>query len=109
MSPPRASISLTRLPFAKPPMAGLQDIRPTASRCIVTRATRTPPRAQTRAASAPAWPPPMTMTSKPGLTVPRGTSLADAKFCEDLVENLVAREGAGEDAEGVCGAVEIDD
>src|ERR1051325_9524276 len=70
--PPSASISLTRLPLARPPMAGLHDMRPMASRSIVTMATRAPPRAQTRAASAPAWPPPMTMMSK-FMIVSRGT------------------------------------
>src|SRR6266849_4376027 len=64
INPPRASISLTRLPFARPPIAGLHDMRPIASRCIVIIATRAPPLAHTRAASAPAWPPPMTITSK---------------------------------------------
>src|SRR5205085_12496188 len=109
MSPPRASISLTRLPLARPPIAGLHDILPIASRCIVTSATEAPPLAQTRAASAPAWPPPITITSKRSCTVPRGTLLPDAKFCEDLVEDLVARDRAGEDAEGGGGAVQIDE
>src|SRR2546423_15351913 len=109
ISPPRASISLTRLPLARPPMAGLQDMRPMASRCMVTSATEAPPRAQTRAASAPAWPPPMTITSNRWFTVPRGTLLTDTIFCEDLVEDFVARDRAGEHAESVCGAVQIDE
>jgi len=45
-------------------MAGLHDMRPIASRSMVIMATPAPPRAQTRAASAPAWPPPITITSK---------------------------------------------
>src|SRR6185436_17373581 len=115
MRPPRASISLTRFPLARPPMAGLHDMRPMASRSIVTMATRAPPRAQTRAASAPAWPPPMTMMSKElivgcwppllrttnyqrrTINVPRGTSFPDAELREDLLEHILARDGAGEE------------
>src|SRR5436305_1870900 len=113
ISPPRASISLTRFPLARPPIAGLHDMRPMASRSIVTMATRAPPRAQTRAASAPAWPPPMTMTSYEltvaANNVPRGTSFPDAELREDLVEHLVARDRSGQQSEGVRGAVEIDE
>ena len=44
-------------------MAGLQDIRPMASRRTVTSAVRAFIRAAAHAASAPACPPPITMTS----------------------------------------------
>ena len=54
--PPRASISRTRLPLAIPPMAGLQDMRPIASRLCVTRSVENPRRARARAASMPACP-----------------------------------------------------
>ena len=46
-------------------MAGLQDISPMVSKLWVTSAVRAPRRAAAAAASQPAWPPPMTMTSKP--------------------------------------------
>jgi hypothetical protein len=48
----------------RPPNAGLQDISPSVSMRWVTRAVRAPMRAAAAAASLPAWPPPMTMTSK---------------------------------------------
>src|SRR5436190_11892123 len=51
----------------------------------------------------------MTITSNRWFTVPRGTLLTDAKFCEDLVEDFVARDRAGEHAESVCGAVQVDE
>ena len=63
MAPPRASISRTICPFATPPIAGLQLICPTLSQLIVSRAVRTPIRADARAASRPAWPAPTTTTS----------------------------------------------
>src|SRR3954462_11760113 len=45
-------------------MAGLQDIAPTVEKRCVTRAVAAPIRAEAEAASQPAWPPPITMTSK---------------------------------------------
>src|SRR3954452_20823198 len=45
-------------------MAGLQDIAPTVEKRCVTRAVAAPIRAAAEAASQPAWPPPITMTSK---------------------------------------------
>src|ERR1700756_2271990 len=44
-------------------MAGLQDIAPMVAKRWVTRAVFAPIRAAALAASQPAWPPPMTMTS----------------------------------------------
>ena len=44
-------------------MAGLQDIAPTVAKRWVTSAVLAPIRAAALAASQPAWPPPMTMTS----------------------------------------------
>src|SRR3990172_9478484 len=63
MSPPSASISRTRCPFANPPIAGLHDMRPMASALIVSRRVEHPIRAAASAASQPACPPPTTMTS----------------------------------------------
>src|SRR3954447_10585004 len=45
-------------------MAGLQDMAPTVEKRCVTRAVAAPIRAEAEAASQPAWPPPITMTSK---------------------------------------------
>src|SRR5262245_14168908 len=47
-----------------PPMAGLHDIWPIKSRLSVTSAVLAPRRAAAEAASHPAWPPPITITSK---------------------------------------------
>src|SRR5262252_6606337 len=63
ISPPRASISRTIWPLARPPMAGLHDMRPVASILRVRTRVDRPMRAQARAASIPAWPAPTTMTS----------------------------------------------
>src|SRR5512140_1765239 len=63
ISPPSASISRTRCPFANPPIAGLHDMRPMASALIVRRRVEHPIRAAASAASQPACPPPTTMTS----------------------------------------------
>jgi hypothetical protein len=45
-------------------MAGLQDICPIVSSALVIKATEAPSLAAATAASVPAWPPPMTTTSK---------------------------------------------
>ena len=62
--PSSASISRTRWPLPSPPIAGLQDIAPMVANRCVTSAVRAPMRAAAAAASQPAWPPPITMTSK---------------------------------------------
>src|SRR5437899_3541846 len=61
--PSSASTSRTRWPLPSPPIAGLQDIAPMVANRWVTRAVLAPMRAAALAASQPAWPPPMTMTS----------------------------------------------
>src|ERR1051326_809840 len=63
INPPSASISRTRCPFAVPPMAGLHGMCATVSLVSVQRATSRPMRAAAQAASTPACPAPMTMTS----------------------------------------------
>ena len=63
MIPPSASISRTRWPFPIPPMAGLQDICPIRSRLRVRSAVLAPSLAAADAASHPACPPPITITS----------------------------------------------
>jgi hypothetical protein len=51
-------------------MAGLQDIAPMVEKRWVTNAVLAPIRAAALAASQPAWPPPMTMTSNiPGVVI----------------------------------------
>ena len=63
MMPPSASISRTRWPLPMPPMAGLQLIAPMVSMLWVSSRVRAPARAEANAASVPAWPPPITITS----------------------------------------------
>src|SRR4030095_14968754 len=63
MIPPNASISRTRCPLAIPPIAGLHDICPTRSRLSVINPVSAPRRADADAASQPAWPAPITITS----------------------------------------------
>ena len=56
-------------------MAGLQDMAPMVESLWVTSAVRAPMRAEAAAASAPAWPPPTTITSNTALMLsPTGTS-----------------------------------
>ena len=64
IAPSSASTSLTRCPLPMPPIAGLQLIAPSVSRLCVSSSVFTPMRALASAASAPAWPPPTTITSK---------------------------------------------
>ncbi len=52
--PSSASISRTRWPLPKPPIAGLQDISPILSARIVMRAVFAPMRDAAEAASVPA-------------------------------------------------------
>ena len=61
ISPPKASSSKTRWLFASPPIDGLHGMRAIASARPVTSRVGVPIRAATRAASAPACPPPTTM------------------------------------------------
>ncbi len=61
--PPSASISRTICPLAIPPMAGLQLICAILFMSIVTRHVFAPMLAAAHAASQPACPPPMTITS----------------------------------------------
>src|SRR5580765_3221531 len=63
IAPPSASISLTRCPLPMPPIDGLQLIWPRVSSECVRSRVAAPMRAAASAASAPAWPPPTTMTS----------------------------------------------
>ena len=46
-----------------PPTAGLHDIWPKVSMFCVSSSVFAPDRAAAKAASVPAWPPPITMTS----------------------------------------------
>ena len=70
ITPSSASISRTRWPLPRPPMAGLQDISPRVSILWVSSRVRAPVRADAAAASHPAWPPPITMTSQSDKTLP---------------------------------------
>ncbi len=64
MAPPSASTSFTRWPLPMPPMDGLQDMAPRVSMLCVNSRVLAPARAEASAASVPAWPPPITITSK---------------------------------------------
>ena len=63
INPPSASISRTRCPFAVPPTAGLHGMCATVSRVSVHRPTLHPSFAAAHAASTPACPAPITITS----------------------------------------------
>ena len=63
MIPSSASISRTKCPFPIPPMEGLQLNSPSVDLSCVIRRVRAPVRADAHAASVPACPPPMTITS----------------------------------------------
>ena len=63
MAPPRASISRTICPLAIPPMDGLQDIWAMVSKLWLKSRVLAPVLAAARAASQPACPPPITITS----------------------------------------------
>ena len=63
ISPPKASISLTKCPFELPPICGLQGIFATASKLNENIAVFIPSLAAASAASHPACPAPITTTS----------------------------------------------
>src|SRR5712671_3406912 len=86
MMPPRASISRTRCPLPIPPIAGLQDICPMRSRLSVSRAVLAPSLAAAAAASQPAWPAPITITSK------YSSKIIAALFQESAFKNRFGRE-----------------
>src|SRR6185436_8823743 len=94
MMPPSASISRTRCPLAVPPIAGLHGMWATVSFVSVQSPTWTPIRAAAYAASHPACPAPITITSKSRLLMSR--SLADAESREDVGEQIVGRAAAAD-------------
>ncbi len=63
IAPPKASISRTTIPFAGPPMDGLHGINAIISKLIVRTRVFAPIPADAKAASAPACPAPITITS----------------------------------------------
>src|SRR5580704_13628298 len=66
-------------------MAGLQDIAPMVAKRWVTSAVAAPMRAAALAASQPAWPPPMTMTSNDSCAgIMKPTSTAITQKPEDV-------------------------
>src|SRR6185503_18141213 len=94
MIPPSASISRTRCPFAIPPIAGLHDICPTRSRFNVISPVSAPRRAAADAASQPAWPAPITITSN--LSSNDMRLFPDTERCEDLRQYVFRRRLAGD-------------
>src|SRR3954447_22853062 len=106
ITPPSASISRTRCPFAVPPTAGLHGMCATVSGPSVQIATLQPRRAAAWAASTPAWPAPMTITSNFGKRTPRDStcepatsgnsksrhrSFSDTEPLEDMRQQIVGR------------------
>src|SRR5688572_23768386 len=85
INPPSASISRTRWPLAVPPTAGLHGMCATVSRDSVQSPTLQPSRAAAKAASTPACPAPITITSK------RMSLLAYAESLEDMLQDVVRR------------------
>src|SRR3954451_5402985 len=77
-------------PFAVPPMAGLHGMCATVSVDSAHRPTSTPSRAAANAASTPAWPAPITMTSN---TRPL---LADTEPRENVFEQILGRSASGD-------------
>ena len=63
ISPPKASTSRTTIPFADPPIDGLQGIKANISMLIVASKTLQPIRLAASEASTPACPAPITMIS----------------------------------------------
>src|SRR5437868_3236767 len=92
INPPSASISRTRCPFAVPPTAGLHGMCATVSAESVHSPTCIPSLAAAYAASHPAWPAPITMTSNADVM---RDSLADTEPREDVREQIVGRPRAG--------------
>src|SRR5687767_7978053 len=91
ISPSSASISRTRWPLPRPPIAGLQDIAPIVSKRCVTSATSAPIRAAAAAASHPACPPPTTTTSKRSCMVALQRQLvADHRAAVHLSRNVLS-------------------
>ena len=105
ISPPSASISRTRCPLAVPPIAGLHGISATVSGDSVHRPTRQPSRAAAHAASQPAWPAPMTMTSKS--TSVRHAHLPNAEPREDMPQQIVRRAASRDFLERLSRRAEI--
>src|SRR5258705_3482500 len=102
ITPPSASISRTRCPFAVPPTAGLHGMCATVSFDSVHRPTRQPSRAAAYAASTPACPAPITMTSK------RIRLLPDAEALEDVAQHVLAGPAADDFVETHSRRLQID-
>src|SRR6188768_1631139 len=101
ISPPSASISRTRWPFAVPPIAGLQGINATVSAESVQMPTRQPICAAAQAASHPACPAPTVTTSK------SRALLANAERPEDMVQQVLGRATARDLLEREPGVAKI--
>src|SRR5215471_1076986 len=87
MRPPSASISRTRCPFAVPPIAGLHGMCAIVSVESVQIATSRPMRAAAHAASTPACPAPITITSYEFMTY----LFPYTEALEDRPQHLVLR------------------
>ena len=97
MTPPSASISLTRWPLPMPPIAGLQLIWPSVSMDCVSSSVRAPMRAAASAASVPACPPPTMITSK---VLPKPRNCRQIKELRRQRRRMVAARGVNATAGG---------
>src|SRR3954469_25035621 len=107
ITPPRASISRTRCPLAVPPTAGLHGMCAIVSRLRVQIATAQPRRAAACAASTPAWPAPITMTSNFIISSRVRGSFSDTEPLEDMRQQIVGGAAANDFVEGVPRRLEV--
>src|SRR5205807_2317145 len=94
-----ASISRTRWPFAVPPIAGLHGMCATVLRESVQSPTCAPSCAAAYAASQPAWPAPMTITSN--------TLFANTEARENMREQVFSDSLAADLFEGDAGGMQV--
>src|SRR5262249_38287142 len=99
ITPPSASISRTRCPFAVPPIAGLQGMCAIVSIDSVQIAMSRPMRAAAHAASTPACPAPITMIS--------WCLFPNAEPFEDDLQHFVLRACPGDLVEPAARLVQI--
>src|SRR5258708_13551321 len=96
ISPPSASISRTRCPFAVPPIAGLHGMCAIVSIDNVQIATSRPMRAAAHAASTPACPAPMTIISWRFIAYVRMELLPYTEALENDPQHFLLRPRSGD-------------
>src|SRR5512143_923207 len=91
ISPPSASTSRTRCPFAVPPIAGWHGIAATVSSDIVHTPTLQPRFAAAQAASHPACPAPITTMSKRGPIILSFDLFPNTEPAKYLIQQVFSR------------------